>query len=180
MGTHLSFYKTLLSPRYSITDLQSDMIIGAVKLDYLPIPERSLHGTMPYNPSQGLGQKESKVWRAVKALPFLTFTAGAVHFMLGICLPHAMERIGDILKNGVQNQVGEAVHVKAVQKFYGVNFLDSRFAPLAACFASFQFADLVSSWQGLTFLTDAGIVYSILLIESARRANLMTLSYLYV
>lgn len=154
------------------------MIIGAVKFDYLPIPERSLHGTMPFNPSQGLGQKESKLWRAVRALPFLTISAAAVYFMLGLCLPHAVERITDILENGVQNQIGDAVHVKALQKFFGLDFLDSRFAPLAACFASFQFVDLVCSWQCLTFLVDAGLVYSILLIESARRANVMTLSYL--
>ncbi|KAH6633730.1 FAD binding domain protein [Boeremia exigua] len=160
------------------SDLLSDMIIGAVKLDYLPTPERSFHGTMPFNPSQGLGQAESKLWRAVRALPFLAITAAATYFMLGICLPHIVERIGQILEEGVQNAIGEAVHVKMVHSFYGVEFLDSRFRSLTACFASFQFVDHVCSWQTLSFLTDVGIVYSILLIESARRANIMTLSYL--
>jgi hypothetical protein len=64
--------------------MNSDMIIGAVQLDYLPVPERSLHGTMPFNPSQGLGKQESKLLRAVKALPFLAITAIAVYFMWGV------------------------------------------------------------------------------------------------
>ncbi|KAF2621246.1 FAD binding domain-containing protein [Macroventuria anomochaeta] len=160
-----------------MSNLQSDMITGAVKLDYLPIPERSLRGTMPFNPSQGLGQTESKVWRAARGLPFLGITAAALYFMWGICLPHALERIGEILEKGVQNNIGEAVHVKPLHSFYGFEFLDSRFRGLVACFASLQFVDLNCSWQSLTFLTDAGIVYSILLIESVRRANIMTLAY---
>lgn len=135
---------------------------------------------MPFNPSQGLGQTESKIWRAVRGLPFLGITAAAFYFMWGVCLPPALERIGEILEKGVQNQIGEAMHVKTLQSFYGIDFLDSRFRGLVACFASFQFVDLVCSWQSLSFLTDAGIVYSILLIESARRANIMTLSYAYV
>ena len=165
-------FRTLLTPHFSISALQSDVI------NYLPIPERSLQGTMPFNPSSGLGHTESKLWRAVRALPFLAITAAAMYFMLEICLPYALERIGDILENGIGNVIGEAVHVKTVHNFYGIEFLDSRFRGLVACFASFQFADLVCSWQTLTFLADVGIVYAILLIEGARRANLMTLSYL--
>ncbi len=69
------------------------------------------------------------------------------------------------------------MHVEALHHFYGAEFLDGRFKGAVACFASFQFVDLVCSWQSLTFLTDVGLVYSILLIESARRANMLTLSY---
>jgi hypothetical protein len=64
--------------------MNSDMITGAVRLDYLPVPERSLHGTMPFNPSQGLGKQESKLLRALKALPFLAISAAAVYFMWGV------------------------------------------------------------------------------------------------
>lgn len=169
--------ESVLTRRYSLANLNSDMIIGAVKLDYLPTPERSLHGTMPFNPSQGLGQNEPKLWRVVRGLPFLGIEVAAFYFMWGVCLPPMLERIGEIMENGVHNHIGEAVHVQILQKFYGVEFLDSRFRGLVACFASLQFVDLACSWQSLTFLTDAGILYSILLIESARRANVMTLSY---
>lgn len=153
------------------------MITVAVKFEYLPIPERSLRGPMPFNPSQSFGQKESRLWRAVRALPFLSITPVAFYFMWGICLPPLLEHINEILEKGVDNKIGEAVHVDALKQFYGLSFIDSRVAGLAACFASFQFSDLLCSWQSLTFLTDAGIMYSILLIESARRANIMTLSY---
>lgn len=153
------------------------MITGAVKLDYMPTPERSLHGTMPFNPSQGLGQNEPKLWRAVRGLPFLGNTVAAFYYLFGICVPPMLERAGEIMEKGVYSQIGEAVHVEALQNFYGVEYLDSRFRGAVAAFASLQFVDLMSSWQCLTFITDAGIIYSILLIEGARRANIMTLSY---
>ncbi|KAF3006804.1 hypothetical protein E8E13_010424 [Curvularia kusanoi] len=161
-----------------IADLQSDMFIGSVKLDYLPTPERSLHGTMPFNPSQGFGQKESKLKRAAKGLPFLTVTVAAVYFMWGICLPHMVSRSNEVLEKGIENEIGETAWLKPLQSFYGVEALDSRIRGLAACFASMQFLDLICSWQSLTFLTDLGVVYSVLLVEGARRANIMTVSYL--
>jgi len=61
-----------------------DMVLGSVKLDFLPVPDRSLHGTMPFNSAQGLGHAESKLRRAVKALPFLAITALAIKFMWGV------------------------------------------------------------------------------------------------
>lgn len=61
--------------------MNCDMIIGAVRLDYLPVPEQSLLGTMPFNPSQGMGNEDSKLLRAAKALPFLGITSLAVYFM---------------------------------------------------------------------------------------------------
>ena len=169
--------KSMLTRHYSLANLNSDMITGAVKLDYLPTPERSLHGTMPFNPFQGLGHAESKLWRAVSGLPFIGITVAAFYYLWGVCLPTLIERVGEIMERGVHNQIGEAVNVETLQTFYGVEYLDSRFRVAVACFASLQFVDLICSWQSLTFLTDAGIIYSILLIESARRANIMTLSY---
>lgn len=161
----------------STSNLQSDMITGAVKLEYLPIPARSLHGTMPFNPSQGLGQTESRIWRTVRGAPFVGITVLALYFMWGLCLPPALKRISEILEHGVRNRIGEDVHVELLHSFYGVEFLDRRFRGLVACFASFQFVDIICSWQSLSFLTDAGMIYSILLIESARRGNIMTLSF---
>ena len=62
-------------------DMNCDMVTGAVKLDYLPTPERSMSGYMPFNPTQGLGKKESRLLRAAKALPFLCITAVAFYSM---------------------------------------------------------------------------------------------------
>jgi hypothetical protein len=154
------------------------MIIGSVKVDYLPTPERSLHGMMPFNPSQGFGYEESKLRRAAKGLPFLAITAAATYFMLVICIPHMVPRAREIMEKGIEIEVGEAGFFKPQWSFYGIEALDSRVRGLVSCFASMQYVDRVCSWQALTFLTDLGVVYSILLIESARRANIMTLSYL--
>ncbi|KAF1919000.1 hypothetical protein BDU57DRAFT_527108 [Ampelomyces quisqualis] len=160
-----------------LTDISCDLIIGAVKIDYLPVPERSLHGTMPFNPSQGVGKVESKLLRALKALPFLGVSAVAVYCMWGIALPPMIERIGQIMDVGVDSKIGQLGHLNTYESFYGLEFVDTRIRGLAACFASFQFVDVVSSWQSFTFLTDVGIVYAILLIEAARTANYMTFSY---
>ena len=46
-----------------------DMMIGATKIDYLPLPRKSLTGTKPFNPSQGEGKKESTTKRALLSLP---------------------------------------------------------------------------------------------------------------
>lgn len=131
---------------------------------------------MPFNASQGLGRQESKLLRAIRALPFLAITATAIHFMWGIALPPALVRIVEIMEKGVENNFGMAGTVIPLQTFYGVEFIDSRVRGLAACFASFQFADTIGYWQSYTFLTDIGVVYAIILIESARRANIMTLA----
>lgn len=72
----------LTFPRF--TDMNCDMVIGSVKLDYLPVPKQSMLGTMPFNPTQGMGNSESKLLRAAKALPFLGITALAIYFMWGI------------------------------------------------------------------------------------------------
>lgn len=57
--------------------LQSDLSIGATLIDYLPPPEISLLGNMPFNPEQGQGHKESLPLRALFALPFLVLFAAA-------------------------------------------------------------------------------------------------------
>ena len=87
-------------------------------------------------------------------------------------------RAHELMEKGVENEIGETGSFKLLWSFYGIETLDSRFRGLVACFSSMQFVDPVCSWQTLTFLTDLGIVYSVLLIESARRANIMTVSYL--
>ncbi|KAJ4361867.1 hypothetical protein N0V83_010808 [Neocucurbitaria cava] len=157
-------------------DMNCDMVTGAVQLDYLPIPDRSLHGNMPFNPTQGMGQNESKLLRALKAVPFLGISLLAMYLMWGDALPPMLQRTGEIMENGVHNNIGEPGFVKPLMNFYGIEFIDSRIRGLAACFASFQFVDVICSWQTFSFLTDLGIVYAILLIESARRANILTVA----
>ena len=86
-----------------------------------------------------------------------------------------MDRLYEIMDHGVDNNAGKPGHLKPLYNFYGIEFIDSRLRGLVTCFASFQFVDLICHWQSFSFLMDAGIVYAILLIESARRANALTL-----
>lgn len=63
-------------------DMQSELMVGAVMLDYLPPPPRSLKATLPFNPEQGVGKKESLLFRALLALPFLGLFAIAANRMV--------------------------------------------------------------------------------------------------
>jgi hypothetical protein len=91
-----------------------------------------------------------------------------------MALPPMLARVEEITTKGIVNQIGVPGLVKPLHNFYGIEFVDSRIRVLPAFFASLQFVDLVSSWQSFSFLTDAGIIYAVLLIEGARRANIMT------
>jgi hypothetical protein len=102
-------------------DLASDSWIGSVRLDYLPLPPRSLLGTMPFNPEQGMGKNESLLSRAVAATPFLAMS------------------------------------------LYGI-FLRPSQGPDSTSFAA---------WM------DFGTIYRIMLMESARRANLLMPMQMY-
>ena len=80
------------------------------------------------------------------------------------------------MEHGVINRFGRPDLVKPLHSFYGFEFIDGRIRGLAACFASFQYVDAIANTQTFSFLTDAGIVYAILLIEGARRANILTVA----
>lgn len=54
-----------------LENLTSDVTVGAVAINHLPLPEGSLHGWMPFNPEQGQGMKENLFVRAALAMPFL-------------------------------------------------------------------------------------------------------------
>ena len=60
-----------------LENLTSDVTVGAVAIDYLPLPEGSLKGWMPFNPEQGQGMKENSLVRAALAMPFLLIFAFA-------------------------------------------------------------------------------------------------------
>jgi hypothetical protein len=73
-------------------------------------------------------------------------------------------RTGEIRQHGVDNNFGRPGLVQPHHNFYGLEMVDSRIRGLAAY------------WQTFSFLTDAGVLFAILLIEGARRANIMTLA----
>jgi hypothetical protein len=64
-----------LAPLVGGETAQSEKYIAAERIEFLPIPPRSLTGTMAFNPTQGYGKKEFQKPRAVLALPLLLLAA---------------------------------------------------------------------------------------------------------
>jgi hypothetical protein len=64
-----------LAPLVGGETAQSEKYIAAERIEFLPIPPRSLTGTMAFNPTQGYGKKEFRKPRAVLALPLLLLAA---------------------------------------------------------------------------------------------------------
>jgi 2-polyprenyl-6-methoxyphenol hydroxylase-like FAD-dependent oxidoreductase len=157
-----------------LSDLMADLLIGATKLDFLPPPDRSLRGTMPFNPEQGIGKKESILYRFVLVLPFFALSALAYNRMSA---GSGMSEVGEIIQNGRITWGENSFDFPAT--FYHIDWLDSKLQPLSIVFASSNLEiDPVAWWQMLCFITDFGVLYSIFLIESTRRSNNFTLAQL--
>jgi hypothetical protein len=132
---------------------------------------------MSSNPSQGSGQTESRLIRAAKALPFLGISYFAISFMWSL-LPAMVERATVLMSQGVTSQIGRPGSFMPLKQFFGLEFIDGQIRGIASIFASFQFVDIIGHWQAFSFLTDAGIIYAIVLFEGARRANNLTVASL--
>ncbi|KAL4746284.1 hypothetical protein BDW72DRAFT_197825 [Aspergillus terricola var. indicus] len=53
-------------------NLACESWVGAARIDYIPVPSRSLHGNTPFNPAQGIGREPVLDWnRICLALPLL-------------------------------------------------------------------------------------------------------------
>lgn len=151
-------------------DMVAETIAGATMIDYLPPPPRSVTGIMPFNPSHGLGKRESIFWRAFLASPLLVMTFIAAYVLNAApAMPSAL----DVLKSGEIRWTLGAVPLRGA--FYHVEWLDNIFRSVFVFFAPSLYGyDAMSSWQMVTFLTDFGLIYSIYVIESGRRANAFT------
>lgn len=154
-----------------LVDLSSEAWVGATLLNYLPPPPRSLNSHMPFNPEQGLDKQESERYRAIVALPFLIMAILCSHIVRGL-IPY--ESGGAILQSG-KIVWGQSSSIPILERFYHVKILDDLCRPSTVFVAPSTLGyDPVSSFQSFTFLADNGLVYSIFLIESARRANMLT------
>ncbi|KAH6855970.1 hypothetical protein B0I37DRAFT_395815 [Chaetomium sp. MPI-CAGE-AT-0009] len=167
-----SYLVRLLLPYMSefVPELMGNAIIGATKIDYLPLPMASLTGFKPFNPSQGDGQRESKFKRMVFALPLL-----ALFFIAGWVMNAnpALEGARDLLDSGVLRLASGDVPI--LRSFYQIPALDD----LVALYNTFFFptlydSDPTSRRQLISFLTDGTILVTIWIFESARRANMIT------
>ncbi|KAL5321484.1 hypothetical protein ACEPPN_009442 [Leptodophora sp. 'Broadleaf-Isolate-01'] len=119
---------------------------------------------------------QSRIPRAVLALPILAFslwTACVLH-RNGInqsVAPFLEEIVGTkIIKLG-------SADIPILQRFFHVPGIDKNLKGIAVAFAPSTLGiDPVSWYQGLVFLTDYGLIYTIWLFESTRKANEGTLA----
>jgi len=155
-----------------VTNMMCEVQVGATRLDYLPLPKRSLKGTMPYNVQVGVGQREWALTRALWALPFLGLSFLAAQVLDVSLIPG--EQLGAAL---AAKQISwPSVTVPIADAFYHIPAIDDTFRPITVFFApSSSGHDQLSWWQMISFLTDFGVIYSILLIEAGRRANALSL-----
>ncbi|ERF72896.1 hypothetical protein EPUS_08704 [Endocarpon pusillum Z07020] len=54
-----------------LVDVHCQVLIQAPQLDFLPVPPRSVRGTMPFQTPETALQKESMLWRVFRAAPLL-------------------------------------------------------------------------------------------------------------
>jgi hypothetical protein len=65
----IRFIVKYLAPYISRESTQTEKYIAAERVEYLPIPPRSVAGTMSFNQTQGYCKKEAQKARAMLALP---------------------------------------------------------------------------------------------------------------
>lgn len=163
----------LLFPRAG--DARADQIcgdaVGAERIEYLPLPKRSLAGSMPFNPSHGIGRHERLWRRALWASAFLLLGYGGFYSMaLVVPLAGANQILGTHIYRWGADENPHETYI--AEHFYHIPVLDGFARPGVMRFVVSQVHFLP---QSLSLFADYGIWYAIMLIESARRSLRLTL-----
>lgn len=131
-------------------------------------PRSSLHHKTPITMTLHTSPPESRLRRAIHAVPFLLITA-IMSRAFAMAKP-----IGPIIEETVKTSIFTAqdVTVPMIKNFYGVPVLDDVFAVVTVAFAHLQFfTDEEAYWQLLVFLTDFAGMYTVVMIEGYRPGN---------
>lgn len=139
--------------------------IGAERVDFLPIPSRSVSGTMSFNPTQGTGLFESLVNRALLALPLLVIG----FWGSGLAKKNLMNAITQLAATNGEPSLTNRSSAPISRR---ISTADSCSDPLSG-------GKLVDQYQlGWVWVTIAP-VYLIWLMEANRRANYLKPIQLY-
>ena len=144
-----------------------NVAVGAGHVDYLPLPPRSMMGSMLFNPAHGMGKHESRWNRVILALPLVALGIAGFHFMFAVA---PLEQFQNVLDLGVYHGADQAVRI--MERFYQVPALDDFARPGVV---RFVVGEAHFFFQSFSLFADYGIWYAIMLIESARRANHLTI-----
>lgn len=160
-----------------LADITCDSIVGAEILESLPPPPRSLAATMPWNPELGVGKHESKLIRALYALPLLAIFYGCGKTM-GPALGNALPILESAIKTGEIALGGENV-ASLYTKYFGIKGIDDLISLYVAAFTpSIGGQDPASRMQMISLLGDLIPIQAIFMIEGIRRGNFLTASHL--
>ncbi|KAK0099773.1 hypothetical protein ONS96_008269 [Cadophora gregata f. sp. sojae] len=158
----------------ALWDLTCETIMGAESIESLPLPARSQESTMAWDPETGIGKKESVLTRALWALPLLGVTYACQKTMW-----QSISKLTPLAANAGSLNLGQGVVTTLVSKFFSISVLDSVLSKLVGLFTpAISGLDPVGRLQAIAFLADMVPVQTIWLIESIRRGNLTTTSYL--
>jgi hypothetical protein len=150
--------------------------VGAEKLEYLPDTERSFTATMPFNRNYGVGHEESRLYRAMIALPILGM-GYLCHIAMGSVISQdgVLSQISSALANGNLDFGSGKTHTLLPTYYGGLTWLDNiwRF-PIIAFSPSILNIDPIQRLQMISFLVDLAPLYLIWVLESHRRTNAMT------
>lgn len=157
-----------------IVDLTTDTSIGAELLDALPPPPQSLTATMPWNPEAGVGKHESKLIRALWALPILLVLYGVSQTM-GPCF----SSIDFGASGDGKLDLGNGVMVGLVQEYFGEPGVDKILSGIIAVFTPLLSGlDPIARLQWYGFGADLVSIQTIWFIEGIRRGNIFTAAHM--
>ena len=154
--------------------------IGAERVEYLPVSTRSISGTCPFNPEQGLGRSESKAKRAAFAFPLIASS------ILYITLSQITFSRGTAIWIDRTFQDGQYPSHDGTYVPVGKGFLWDMIPAKIWGKASIIFLpsvvgnDPAHRLQMISFLIDLAPFLAIWLAESSRRANEISVLRLYV
>lgn len=158
----------------ALWDLTCETIMGAESIESLPLPARSQESTMAWDPETGIGKKESGLVRALWALPLLGITYACQKTMW-----ETISKLTPLAANTGSLNLGNGVITTMVSRFFGIPILDNVLSKLVSLFTpAITGLDPIGRLQGIAFLGDMVPIQTIWLIESIRRGNLTTTSYL--
>lgn len=158
----------------ALVDLTCDAMVGAEILDALPAPAQSLTATMPWNTEAGVGKHESKLVRALWALPILLALYGASQTM--------GPTLGNLefgVSGGGKIDLGNGVVVDLVSKYFGFEGFDAFISKYVTFFTPLiGNLDPIARLQSLGFGADLIAIQTIWFIEGVRRGNNFTAAHL--
>ncbi|KAK1142482.1 hypothetical protein N8T08_007844 [Aspergillus melleus] len=144
-------------------------LIGAEKLDFLPLPARSTQGTMSF--IQQYDRLSEPIWKRALSISSLLACYKIGSVAMDSTVVHFRPLLRSMLEEGAwSSKTGESVVL--ARPVYHVPFLDNILRPLITCFLpSITGTDPLSRAQMLSFMVDIGPVYGIWLLESSRQAH---------